>query len=593
MAKRRQTKQVSSLKSGTSEEHSAPKLSNAPKTHTAWSSTLVYGLLAALLIIGVLFWAASSPQPEPQPEAGSEEGFRSYPGFKVVEDEEGKTAAVLLAPASERDSWQECRSVCAEHPQCSGCTYTASTRMCAITAATNIMRDPRQHAVLKLIPPHLNPVHTPDLYVMWGYPPVTDPSLLTALSRTTQAMIGHVPDGLNGKLARSTSQALDEAAEALAALVPNSGKADPVLQFQSLLSRAAVNMFQNRLPEALALLKTMEDLDGRVPAAAGGIRKRMQSYVLEGMGQTQNAAAVRLESMQFDGPANRTYDRYLRLGHIGYAMGASRVQHYGPILMQLHAFRTIWTQLAMSKGMAAWTETVTKDFPDPGGASGFFLAGGANVAVLEEAANFYLNNDFVIMRQLLHPFEVTMLENYFATVLRNKLYSTHDPDLGRTPAYNDRIGYYFNAELRPLVEQAMGYMVKPSYSFLCHYVLEKDDPRRPELRAHTDRLDNTFTLSLQLFSDPRGPDDLWPIFVDTSLTVPPASSWRSRAAASSTVEARMPIGDSIVFQGRIHAHWRDPLPKKFTQFTSLLFHFVHLTTDLAEFHGRGKSDDIY
>jgi hypothetical protein len=52
------------------------------------------------------------------------------------------------------------------------------------------------------------------------------------------------------------------------------------------------------------------------------------------------------------------------------------------------------------------------------------------------------------------------------------------------------------------------------------------------------------------------------------------------------VEAFMPVGDAILFRGRVHNHWRDQLPADWTEGGSILFHFVHTDFDLASFQGK-------
>ncbi len=88
---------------------------------------------------------------------------------------------------------------------------------------------------------------------------------------------------------------------------------------------------------------------------------------------------------------------------------------------------------------------------------------------------------------------------------------------------------------------------------------------------------------MQLYSTP-GDGEVWPIYLDSTLTLPPESAWRSKPSKAHIIEAYMPVGDAIVFMGRYHTHWREKLPNSLNEAGSILFHYVQTDMDLAKWN---------
>ena len=247
-----------------------------------------------------------------------------------------------------------------------------------------------------------------------------------------------------------------------------------------------------------------------------------------------------------------------------------------------------------------------------------------------EARAAFHANEFVILRKLLHPFEQTTVAAFYASIVAarngrlpggvNTINSTsagasagagtgavalepdaartvaiigamkhapslqplHEPHLQRTSLYNDRIGLWLNAKLVPFLEKVVGEELKKAYSFLCSYEqFDAEKEKEPWLQAHTDREDNAFTVSLQLYN---GGFD-WPIFVDTSASLPLHAQWREMPAKGAAPQ-HCANGDALLFRGRKHIHWREQLPAHVKRFATILFHFVPKSFDLVEYKQR-------
>jgi len=295
--------------------------------------------------------------------------------------------------------------------------------------------------------------------------------------------------------------------------------------------------------------------------------------------------------LQLDHVFNRSYDDYLRLQLVGYAKGLTSYREYGSTLLKIFAFRRFWMQeiQASGPGRTAWLKHFPPAHNISQGTPGVHLAGGGDFEAMKQAQQHLFHNDFEVLRELLTPWEVQMLASYYKACIK-PYYENHDSNLGRTSAYNDRVNYYLNSDFRPLMEQVFGFQVQVAYSFMCHYEFYQKDPGPPELKGHTDRQDNEWTTSIQIYSEPEGLN--WPILVDKELTLPPESSWRSLPSNKERiVKAVMPPGDAILFMGRVHNHWRPAMPHNLKQFGSVLLHYVPTQFDRLRWNNhRGKAE---
>jgi len=161
---------------------------------------------------------------------------------------------------------------------------------------------------------------------------------------------------------------------------------------------------------------------------------------------------------------------------------------YWPALADLLLFRELYARRALLSPAATWPGSVWSQSPqndaDEYGAN---LGWGFNWPGLAKAASLLQSQDFVVLREFLHPFELAVLERHYKAKVQNDQI-TFDSDLGRATSYQDRVGHWLNHRHTQLLSSLVGRSVKHAYSFLCHY--ERRDGVTPQLKPHTDREDN-------------------------------------------------------------------------------------------------------
>ena len=127
----------------------------------------------------------------------------------------------------------------------------------------------------------------------------------------------------------------------------------------------------------------------------------------------------------------------------------------------------------------------------------------------------------------------------------------------RINCHNDVLCRSFHAEFSKVLIPLFPEPVKRSYCYLGIY------HGQAKLPKHTDREQCRWNVSVVLDSSPEitNLNDSWPIYLE------PVPSRHIRLTAV--------IGDAIIYRGDKIPHWRDSLPKRFTQVSICFFHYVH------------------
>lgn len=219
---------------------------------------------------------------------------------------------------------------------------------------------------------------------------------------------------------------------------------------------------------------------------------------------------------------------------------------------------------------------------------GFEIQMGRDEAEVKAGNEFFNKNEFIVLRHLVSPEETALLSRWYDGNVANGTWKeSYDVTLMRTNVYNDRLGFFYNKFHEKLLNRlTRPRPVKMAYSFLCHYEdlggRESSFEDGPNLRPHTDRMDNEITLSVHL-NDP-----IWPIFVHVPRVPNPGSAWRQKPSLTESVEVRLRAGDAVLFSGRAHTHWRDTLPTTIQRVSSVLNHFVDEAFDFIKFRQSGE-----
>eukprot|EP00756_Hemistasia_phaeocysticola_P057751 Hpha_TRINITY_DN34360_c0_g1::TRINITY_DN34360_c0_g1_i1::g.109589::m.109589 len=147
-------------------------------------------------------------------------------------------------------------------------------------------------------------------------------------------------------------------------------------------------------------------------------------------------------------------------------------------------------------------------------------------------------------------------------------------------AYSDRVGFWLNQYLRPLAEAIAGRRLNPTYAYLARYTDKPDG-----LQAHTDQVDNEYTMSMQLEYTP---EDQGPCTIYVHKKRQPFQEFARNIehmcphshdtpnpyckTPGDSVGGGLALGDAVLFRGRQHIHYRPRWPKGRTCM-SVLSHF--------------------
>jgi hypothetical protein len=166
----------------------------------------------------------------------------------------------------------------------------------------------------------------------------------------------------------------------------------------------------------------------------------------------------------------------------------------------------------------------------------------------------FLQQGYLPLRSLLHPFHVAALRRYYRYQLRRGAFPRGDRDNPlRYVAKNEPVARFFHHQLTHTVSAVAGQRVKPSYVYFASYL------SGAELTKHTDRPQCEFSVTLCLdFSPEPACETSWPIRLETSR---------------GTVAVYQALGDGLVYRGPSVPHYRTALPEGHTS-TSIFFHYV-------------------
>lgn len=194
---------------------------------------------------------------------------------------------------------------------------------------------------------------------------------------------------------------------------------------------------------------------------------------------------------------------------------------------------------------------------------------------LPAAIEGFREKQYLILRGLMSPFETRLLHEAYKRLLDNNLLPNKEPFV--VSCVNERIGYFYNQRFRAFVSALVEEPLLVSYSYFVNYYGRDSNPG---LKAHTDAVDNEFTMTTHVTRFPYEPAWIWPIyFVEKSKSpITELGTWEHQPSPNDpgVVPALLEAGDALLFRGRAHPHFREPLDPKLNQsYGNLLSHFVH------------------
>ena len=162
---------------------------------------------------------------------------------------------------------------------------------------------------------------------------------------------------------------------------------------------------------------------------------------------------------------------------------------------------------------------------------------------------------YLVARDLLHPFELTALREYYRCLLEAGLIRLGDRQVNRRYSlYNETISRFLHVRMRHAMSAVVGQPVVPSFSYFLSYA---DDA---ELEVHSDRPQAEFSISLQVDYLPEPEAETgWPLCF--------------RRADGEVRAADLRIGDAAFYRGAELPHFRARLPREH-QSTHLILEYV-------------------
>lgn len=174
--------------------------------------------------------------------------------------------------------------------------------------------------------------------------------------------------------------------------------------------------------------------------------------------------------------------------------------------------------------------------------------------IISEASRSFQTDDYVRMRDLVHPFHLGSLRRYYRHLVRTGAMTLGDSGSPRRyVAYNESVARFFHRQFAAIVSTVAGVRVKPSFVYVASYQGGAD------LQVHTDREQCEYAVSLLVDYTLEPLDQSpWPLYLETAKGT--AAVWQA-------------IGDAVLYPGRRLSHYRKRLADSSTS-TSIFFYYV-------------------
>jgi hypothetical protein len=184
-------------------------------------------------------------------------------------------------------------------------------------------------------------------------------------------------------------------------------------------------------------------------------------------------------------------------------------------------------------------------------------------------ARLFPERFYMFIREMLPPYMVTTLQEFYRGMIENKQFSETDPQAKRFCTHNDPPTRFCLAQYRDMVERLMdGKKIKPTYTYFGSYY------GSAVLYPHRDRLQCEFTLSVNIDINPvqnQCPLGFYP------HAMPAGPDFRGGKEKLPNPEDRVYAyhrpGDGVLIKGREITHWRDQMPPNFNC-SQFFLHYV-------------------
>lgn len=180
----------------------------------------------------------------------------------------------------------------------------------------------------------------------------------------------------------------------------------------------------------------------------------------------------------------------------------------------------------------------------------------AGMEFLRRSHDEFALQGYCMLPSLIHPDQIAALARYYRALIQGGSWELGDAQVEQRHGwYNELVARFFHLQLCNLVSGVGGEPVKPTYCYSSAY------HGGASLRAHMDRRQCEYTLSLLIDRSPGATDVPWPLWFQ---------------APSGKDSVTLGLGDAVLFRGCELAHWREAAPSDQDQ-TMLLFHYVPMS----------------
>ena len=160
---------------------------------------------------------------------------------------------------------------------------------------------------------------------------------------------------------------------------------------------------------------------------------------------------------------------------------------------------------------------------------------------------------------------LAILQKYYHHVIHKKKFVLGDRQSNRYKSHNEIIQRIIHVELYPLVQYIIGKPIKPSYTYFSGYI------KGATLPSHADRIQCEYSVSILIDQDPK--NLVWPIYVEHAPNHGLQGGRKKTPSCSEEcVGLTCQLGGLILFRGRHHYHFRNPLEGNFAYY--FLLHYV-------------------
>lgn len=180
-----------------------------------------------------------------------------------------------------------------------------------------------------------------------------------------------------------------------------------------------------------------------------------------------------------------------------------------------------------------------------------------------EHYNSFAQDGYTVAQRVFDRPSLQIYTTYALMLQANNFFGTREGRTGFYDRYADPLMESLLLHLQPVLEQATGFSLLPTYSYLRIY------ETGAELSRHTDRPSCEISASLTIGCDATEP---WPLWLESN---------------GQTRSITLQPGDMLLYKGRELPHWREQFAGRY--WVQAFFHYVDAAGPLASYKFDGRT----